>query len=209
MASVLEPPTAEDFHQLRPGLWVWSAYSPVVKCDLWTTAWAGPEGLVLFDPIPLDADAFGIIINEAGSPAAIVLTNANHERSTAALSRQYGAKTVVPLSGKHTDIQIEPDSWIRPEETIAGACAYDLSGGAPGETAYLTSDKILVVGDALINLSCHGGLQLLPLKYCQDSLLLADSVLNLTKLDIEIATFAHGEPIRNNVSAKLACCVAN
>jgi len=78
-SAVPSIPTAE-LAQLRPGLWVWHAYDPSVKTELFSSAVATAGGLCVVDPIPLaEADLAGV--TQTGQLAAVIVTNTNHQRA--------------------------------------------------------------------------------------------------------------------------------
>src|SRR5688572_8349513 len=86
---------AAEAHAVRAGVTVWSAYDPSVKCDLWSTALATPEGLVFVDPIELAAPELAELTEQC-PPHAIVITNGNHARAAAAFRQRYGIPVWAP-----------------------------------------------------------------------------------------------------------------
>ena len=153
------------------GFFAWHAYDPACKAELWSTGYTGTEGTVLFDPIDWPKES-----PPPKHPLQIVRTNANHDRSCAALLAARGKLTKEPK----------------------GFCTVPLPGAGEGETAYFhESTGTLVVGDALINLSPHG-LMPLPEKYCTDPVSLKKALAGLGGLPIRRIFFAHGDPILQN-----------
>ncbi len=187
--SCTEPlPTAASIDRLEPGLWCWSAYSPHHKVELRSHALIEQGLISLFDPIPL---APGLLPSFFGAvqECQIFLTNANHPRDTVGWLRSAenhfhtAPKVHCPnLSPTMIDIRVRRGSWI----------CISLPGGAEFETAYFhPRQRILVVGDALVNLPARG-LEILPAKYCSDQVLLQRSLQQLLDLDLRRVLFAHG-----------------
>src|SRR5438477_10961402 len=82
--TVLPP----DFHHLLPGLWLWQAHDSSVKADLFSTAILTGSGVYIVDPIAL-ADEELRQLSEAAPIAGIVVTNANHARTSSAYSDRF------------------------------------------------------------------------------------------------------------------------
>lgn len=151
------------------GFFTWHAYDPACKAELWSTGYTGPQGSVLFDPIPWPKDS-----PFPPSPVHIVRTNGNHDRDCAGLAENMKGQMAASV----------------PEFT-----AVPLPGAGEEEMAYFHEDSgTLVVGDALIHLAPHGLIPL-PDKYCADGVLLKKSLRALLPLSIRRIFFAHGDPI--------------
>jgi len=193
--------TATTIHRHSPTLQWWNAYEPAVKCDLTSHAVSTPEGLILLDPIALsDPAALG------ATPAAILLTNANHARSALWWREHTGAKIFAPADAV-PDLEITPDATLADGAVAPGGFrAIRLPGGPPGETAYFR-ENLCAVGDALIHLESHG-FALLPEKYCTDAPLLRTSLKKLLSDDLHILTFAHGAPLLHDAAGRLASLLA-
>jgi len=76
---------APDLHHLLPGLWLWQTYDSSVKADLSSSAILTGSGVYIVDPIAL-ADEELRQLSEAAPIAGIVVTNANHARTSSAYS---------------------------------------------------------------------------------------------------------------------------
>jgi glyoxylase-like metal-dependent hydrolase (beta-lactamase superfamily II) len=83
-----------------------------------------------------------------------------------------------------------------------GLQALPIPGAVAGETAYLTPEGYLFLGDAVINLESHG-LALLPDKYCRDPRQNRLSLKTLLDYEFSIVTFAHGLPLRQQAKERL------
>jgi hypothetical protein len=179
-----------DLAQIRPGLWVWHAYDPTVKTELFSAAIDTPSGILLVDPIPLLESQLSALTG-AGSIAGVIVTNMNHQRS----ALDYSDRLSVPVFG-HAETLAE----IKP--TRAGALAtlalgtIELPGAVTGEIALYQASHggTLIVGDALINLEAYG-FTFLPAKYCLNQKQMRRSLQKLLPLPVERILFAHGSPI--------------
>jgi len=197
----LNSPLAQpDFAQLRPGLWVWHAYDPGVKTELFSTAIASPSGIYLIDPIPLPEPYLAAFAG-TGSVAGVIVTNANHQRA----ALDYSDRFAVPVFGQPESLAtVQP---ARPGElsTIAGDLqALEIPGAVTGEIALYqpSSGGTLIVGDVLINLEAYG-FTFLPAKYCLDQKQMRRSLRKLLPLPVERILFAHGTPIVSRASERL------
>src|SRR5437879_2705174 len=79
---------AEEFHQLRPDLFVWQAYEKSVKTELTCCACRTARGLVFIDPIPLQKAAEEELL-EIATPHGIILTSGNHARAAEEYRRRF------------------------------------------------------------------------------------------------------------------------
>ena len=196
-------PVAQEIDQVAPGLFIWQAYDPAVKSDLFSTALETPSGTYLVDPIALKAEALRNLESRQ-KVSGIVVTNENHERA----ARPFAETFSVPIY-LHSElgnsvalprtIQLHDHGALSPELT---ALAID---GAPlGEIAlhYDANGGTVVVGDALINFEPYG-FALLPAKYCRDFKLMRRSLPRLLDYTFERMLFAHGTPILSGAHARL------
>jgi len=190
---------AGELHRLSPSVFFWTAWSPEVKAELGSTAVVVPGGLVLVDPIPLQAPLFEKMTAEF-PPVAIVLTNGNHERHSTELATRLG----IPRSA-HAGAGIEGDfTAITEGDLLFDALrVIELPGAGPGEVAlYVEDASLLVIGDALIHMESTGFVRL-PAKYCNDPRELDNSLKKLLAFSFEMMTFAHGLPIPQRAKRQL------
>jgi len=184
----------DEIQRVNDRLVFWQGYDPSVKVDLCSHAYLAAEGWVLVDPIPLRDDVLAEFRGKE-KIAAIVLTNANHERASA----DFHKKTNAPIFA-HADAQgdISPGEihWIQDGGQVCGLTAVPLPGFVAGEIALHAPDAggTVMTGDALINLESTG-FTLLPDKYCDDPKLAGESAQKLLQFSFEVMTFAHGLPI--------------
>ena len=180
--------------QIRPGLWVWKRYDPAVKTEVFSTAISTIAGLCLIDPTPLAERALSDI-TEADRIAAIIITNANHQRA----SPRYAGRFSVPILGHPEALAgLKPDRLGNLSELASdtGLEPIEIEGAVEGEIALYQPlhGGTLVVGDVLINLDAYG-FTFLPSKYCLDQKQMRRSLRKLLLLPMERILFAHGAPI--------------
>ncbi len=191
-------PTAREITQLFPGVWQWSAYSSHHKVELTSHAVNTSEGVVIVDPIPLDEEQ-RIKFEPIVAPQAVILTNANHLRSaTQWVDRKSIYAFPSSLTREHGLVVIE-----RQPSQLFGLTIIPLEGGPAGEIALFDSDKkLLIVGDALVNLP-NRGLEILPAKYCNDDGMLRNSLCRLLAFNFDVLLCSHGNPILTAAKTRL------
>jgi hypothetical protein len=191
---------AERFDVLQPGLFRWSAFSPQHKVELTSHAVSHEGTMFVFDPIPV-ADATLAQLNHAAraGAVAVILTNANHLRDTAAWVTRgkpcwAPAELLPELPGARDIATLSAPGWR----------VVVVHGGAPGERAFCLPERSLVVfGDAVVNLPGRA-LELLPDRYCTDPIGLRQSMAGLISAPFETAVFAHGDPLISRASERIA-----
>ena len=190
----MPPRSASEVAQIRPGLWVWERYDPAVKTELFSTAISAGAGLCLIDPTPLAEPALSDI-TEAFQIAAIIITNANHQRASLGCAERFS----VPILGHPAALEgLKPQRLGNPSKIASDTDLepIEIEGAVAGEIAlYQSADGgTLIVGDALINLDGYG-FTFLPSKYCLDQMQMRRSLRKLLLLPMERILFAHGTPI--------------
>jgi glyoxylase-like metal-dependent hydrolase (beta-lactamase superfamily II) len=193
---------AADFQQVTPELFCWSAYAADVKCDLNSCAYRYKGGLIFVDPIQLEESALQELLRQ-GEPRAILLTNENHERA----ADWYRKKFKIPicasaLASPHLELKPKPEVFIQKTDVLYGLTPIPLLGATHGETAFWSEEGVLMVGDALINLEPQG-LTFLPDKYCLQPEQNRASLQRLLDWPVQLITFAHGWPLRENAAQRL------
>lgn len=186
-------PTATNLRQIVPRLWIWHAYDPEVKVDLFSCALGSEGGLVLIDPIGLDELGMKTLASH-GPVHAIVLTNANHARQALEFRRPWNAPILA-----HRDavmgLEIPVDGLLQAGDLLGGGIqVLELPGAGAGEIALYDQSGRIHFGDAVVNLESTG-LCLLPEKYCSNPAQLKNSVAALGGLKADVITFAHGVPL--------------
>jgi len=189
--------------EIVDGLWFWSSLHEEWKVDFCSSAWKWKDGLVLVDPIELDVPSL-TKLEEMGKPAAILLTNQNHERHADWFRKTYGIKVHV-----HRDampgIEITPDEFFCDGMAVPGDLkVIHVPGTCPSECAFYSDANggIVLSGDVVAN--GKDGLAFLPDSYCQDARQNRESARKLLGLRFETLTVAHGNPIHPDAREKLS-----
>jgi glyoxylase-like metal-dependent hydrolase (beta-lactamase superfamily II) len=193
---------ADEIQQVTNELFHWSAFAPELKCELSSSAYLSKGSLVLIDPIQLTEEALQQLLKH-GTPRAILLTNENHERSTDWYRRHFRIPVCVPSPcSRQLSLKPKAEVFVQETDVVYGLQPRFIPGATVGETAYWNGEGTLIVGDALVNLE-PDGLALLPDKYCENAAQNRESLKNLLALPVQVATFAHGLPLRENVLSRL------
>ncbi|MGH8092620.1 MAG: hypothetical protein ACREIF_04015 [Chthoniobacterales bacterium] len=196
-------PEALSLQPLTQSLWLWEAYDPAAKCDLFSSAALRAGRLFLFDPIPLAAAPLAELIS-AYDLAGVLLTNSNHVRAAAEFSRRhkapiFAADSVTQECDAGETVRLVAQAKIPPDIT-----AIAIAGAAPGEMAFHLADDggTIVIGDALIHFEPYG-FTFLPAKYCADHKAMQRSLRQLLDWPFERLLFAHGRPLLSSARARL------
>jgi glyoxylase-like metal-dependent hydrolase (beta-lactamase superfamily II) len=194
---------ANELIQVSRSLRYWQAYDPSVKADLFSTALATSEGLLIIDPIPLEPEPLQQLLS-AGPIAGVFVTNVNHCRTAPA----FAAKSAAPLFAHNETCSVceLPAAQIvaNGQAFLPDLHAIEIEGGPEGEMAiYHEHDGgVLIIGDALINFAPYG-FTFLPGKYCLDAKKMRRSLLCLLDYQFERILFAHGTPLMHSARKKL------
>jgi glyoxylase-like metal-dependent hydrolase (beta-lactamase superfamily II) len=192
---------AEEFQQVRDGLWCWQRYQPAVKVDCSSVALRVGTELIFVDPIPLAAEALAELA-QFGEPAAIVVTNANHDRAVQKLRDAFRIPVLAHAEAASA-LGFAIDRTITDGEVLFETLTViALPGAVPGEIALHDARGWMLVGDAIINLE-PDGLALLPAKYCDDAREMRESLRKLLRFPFEVLTFAHGLPLVSRARSRL------
>src|ERR1700716_2679961 len=82
MASALE------LERVTADVFLWHAYDPSIKADLFSTAILTSRGTFVVDPIPLRASALRDL-RQLGHLAGIVVTSSNHQRAATQFAERF------------------------------------------------------------------------------------------------------------------------
>lgn len=200
LPTMPSPVSAPELFAIADGLWIWHAYDPSVKAELFATAFAARADLYLVDPIPLAEQEFQKL---AGLLAGVIVTNANHERA----APDYAGRLSVPIlahAGALAEINASQTANLSALASNGNIQVIEIEGAVSGEIAiYLsTGGGTLIVGDALINFEPYG-FTFLPAKYCLDPKQMRRSLRTLLSFSFERMLFAHGTPIVSGARDRL------
>jgi len=192
-----------DFDRITPYLCVWHGYDPAVKADLYSTCLVTSEGAYLVDPIRLQSESLGELI-ESSYVAGIIVTSANHHRASTRFAEQFSAPV---FACKGAFPGATPRQFRRlagGDEICDGLRVICIEGAAAGEILlhYAPDGGTLIVGDALINFEPYG-FTFLPGKYCSNEKEMRRSLRKLLGYKAERMLFAHGTPILSGASERL------
>lgn len=198
----MEPAT--QLKQVAPTLFGWAALHPQWKVFFQSYALKTDAGVILIDPTQPTKpvlDQLGAL----GEPAAIVLTNAHHDRAADWFRKEfeiqvYAHENAPPDCDSKIDVPV-----MDGEKLPGGLCAIRLPGVSPSELALFTKNGagIMLMGDAILN-TPGKGLELLPEQFIEDSKQARHSLHKLLEYDFEVVTFSHGDPIVAKGKAALA-----
>jgi hypothetical protein len=196
---------ADDFDVIAPGVAVWRAYDPSVKCDLWSTALHRDGAWIFIDPIELAPAKLAELLEES-RVAALVITSGNHARAAETFRARHNIPIWAPLAAV-ADLGLKVDHPFSEGDSLPGGMrAMAIPSAGPGEVA-LVSDEVLCFGDAVIHFG-SSGFSLLPAKYCANHRQLPNDLRKLLSYDIRILTFAHGDPIVQHAKERLQTLLA-
>src|SRR5437762_6621510 len=157
---------ATDLDKVAADLFIWQAYDPAVKADLFSSAIVTADGIFVVDPIPLRKAPLAQL-HDQGVIAGVIVTNANHLRA----SSQFAESISVPILARRA---VFPDrtppqfsELAAGEKTCDELNVIGIEGAVAGEIVLHCSSGggTLIAGDALINFQPYG-FTFLPGKYC-------------------------------------------
>jgi glyoxylase-like metal-dependent hydrolase (beta-lactamase superfamily II) len=194
---------AAELVQVTPSLFIWQCYEPTIKSDLFSTALITPGGIFVVDPIHLERSQFEHLL-EAGRHAAIIVTNANHQRASTWYSKEFSAPI---FAAGNVFVGQKPEQFVqvRDAEQIENEIEIiEIEGAVTGEVAlyHKRDGGTLIVGDALINFEPYG-FTFLPRKYCRDEKQMRRSLRKLLDREAQRIFFGHGQPILSHARTRL------
>lgn len=199
-----------DVQRFAAESFYWEKYCDELKTTLSSAAFREDSEVAIIDPVPLTMSAMNKVVGHA-SRAFVLLTSANHERSALAL-RDNMRIPIWAHEAARADMEIEANEYFKDGDTLpAGLAAVHVPGATAGETAFYTprNGGMVAIGDALVNLDPEQGMAFLPAKYAQDPRQSRQSLQKLLKLEFEMMTFAHGQPIVSGARQRLQALLEN
>jgi glyoxylase-like metal-dependent hydrolase (beta-lactamase superfamily II) len=197
------PLIAPELLEITPSLFIWQAFDPAARVELFSTSFVLRRQIVIVDPVRLESSQLSEL-RKRGCIAGVVVTNANHHRAATWYSQEFSAPIFAlgegfhgPKPGRRTE--------VRDASKIVGQLeVVEIEGAVAGELAlYHAADGgTLVVGDALINFEPYG-FAFLPRKYCRDEKQMRRSLGKLLDRPAERMFFAHGMPVLAGATARL------
>ncbi|MFN2509312.1 MAG: MBL fold metallo-hydrolase [Chthoniobacterales bacterium] len=196
--------SATEIHQLGSGLFIWHAYEPSVKAELFSTGLFTASGVYLIDPIALEPSRLDLVL-EKRNVAGVVVTNANHARAAASFSDRFQVPICAHRDARAALGESRVSEVLEGDRISAELTVVEIEGAAPGEIALHGGREggTLVVGDAFINMSSYG-FTFLPTKYCVNAKRMRRSLGKLLDFQFERLFFAHGTPLLSDARSRLA-----
>ncbi len=121
-----------------------------------------------------------------------------------ALKTKHQVPVVTAPDTRRDITELKPDVTLLPGELLYGILAIPIPGATPGETAFYSKTGVMILGDAIINLSTETGLEFLPDKYCANAEQNRASLRKLLEFDFHTLTMAHGAPVTAKAREKLS-----
>jgi glyoxylase-like metal-dependent hydrolase (beta-lactamase superfamily II) len=184
-------------------LYGWSSFHAQWKIDFDSYALKTTAGVVFIDPMKPSPEVIEKL-DALGSPLAIFLTNANHDRDADWFRKRYEIQVYAHERAK-ADCDSKIDVLVLDGEKLPGGLrVIPLPGIAAGSVAFHAkqSGGVVLIGDALLNIPGKG-LALLPAQYLEDKKQALQSLRQLLDLRYRVATFAHGDPLVKDAKKKI------
>jgi glyoxylase-like metal-dependent hydrolase (beta-lactamase superfamily II) len=192
---VSEPHAVADrVQEVVPGVFTWSVHDERIDFVSTAHAVAGPDGIVLIDPLPLAADALAGL----GNVTAICMTAGTHQRSAWRYRRELEALVYAPALSRLIDE--EPDVRYSEGDELPGGLdpVFTPGGGTTQHTFLLERESgVAFVPDLLVNVPDRG-LRITPDEYVHDPAQARESIGKLLDLPFSVLCLNHGEPVTDD-----------
>src|SRR5207247_10645157 len=157
---------ATDLDKVAADLFIWQAYDPAVKADLFSSAIVTADGIFVVDPIPLRKAPLAHL-HDQGVIAGVIITNANHLLASSQFAERFSVpilarRAVFPDRTPPRFSELADGDKICDELNVIG-----VEGAVAGEIVLHCASGVgtLIAGDALINFHSYG-FTFLPGQYC-------------------------------------------
>src|SRR5438034_6516523 len=118
---------APELQALGHDLWLWQAYDPAVKSDLFSGAAKTEAGLFLVDAIALSDTALKELASH-GAVSGVVVTNANHVRAAKTFAKAFGVPIFASASVLDQLFGTETHALADREKISAGLTTIAIEG---------------------------------------------------------------------------------
>jgi glyoxylase-like metal-dependent hydrolase (beta-lactamase superfamily II) len=192
-----------ELRDVAKNLFGWASFHPQWKVDFNSYALKTSEGVVFIDPLKPEPEVI-TKLEALGEPIAILLTNAHHDRDADWFRKKYGIQVYAHEKAK-ADCDTKIDVLLMDGERLPGGVkAMHVPGSSAGETAFYSKigGGIVLMGDTLLN-PTDKGLTLLQDAYMEDKKQALKSLEKILKLEFNVITFSHGDPIVQDAKKKI------
>jgi glyoxylase-like metal-dependent hydrolase (beta-lactamase superfamily II) len=200
-----------DLDELRPGLWHWTTHHPEWKQDVGSVAYAGPDDLVLIDPLLPADDSLDSLVARVGKPVSVLVTIFWHTRSADVVAARHSARVLAPSGGKAAVTRRAPTTEaFRPGDPLPGGVEAIATARSSEVVYWIPAHRAVVPGDVLLGAE-DGGVRLCPRGWLPESTTverLRTSLLPLLELPVTRVLVSHGEPVLRNGRAALEQALA-
>lgn len=196
----------ERFFDVSGEIRVWGRYEAPIRTWMHSTALRVESGgWWILDPIVLAGAEWREwmeALTVDGGVRGYVITNGNHERDLGRWRQRFEAAVLAHREAA-SELGCGVDEALEVGRVLAGGYeVVGMRGGGAGEVALLREGVSVHFGDGLLNLE-ETGFAFLPEKYCSDASELRRSVTRLAGCSANVATFAHGSPLRGEVGQRI------
>jgi glyoxylase-like metal-dependent hydrolase (beta-lactamase superfamily II) len=202
--SVSEPhAVAEQAEEIVPGVWTWSVHDDRIDFVSTAHAVAGADGVVLIDPLPLEADALGAL----GDVTAICMTAGTHQRSAWRYRRELGAPVYAPALSRQ--IEEEPDvRYAEGDELPGGLRAVFTPGAGTTQHTFLLEREggVAFVADLFTHVP-ERGLRMVRDEYMHDPAEARQSARKLLELPFSVLCLDHGAPLKDDPKSSIRALI--
>lgn len=193
---------ADRVAETVPGVWWWGLHDDRIDFLSTAHAIAGPEGVVLIDPLPLAPSALARL----GDVTAICLTAGTHQRSAWRYRRELDARVYAPALSRQIDEK--PDVRYADGDELPGGLrpVFTPGAGTTQHTFVLEREGVAFVPDLLTHVP-ERGLRMVWDEYMHDPAEARRSIRKLLDLPFSTLCLDHGEPLADDPKAAIRALV--
>ncbi len=215
-ASIPNALTDLGAHEIRDGLWRWTAFHRQWKKEVGCLAIPGTDGLVLVDPLlPEEQETEWLKLLRSGARAgggiAVVLTVFFHRRSAGLIAEKVGRVELWAEEGGRRRLKKEPVTHhFRMGDPLPGGLVA-FPTARPGEVVlWHPRGRAVIAGDALLG-GKRESLRMCPSGWLPRGVgrpALARSLASLLYLPVEAVVVSHGDPVMEDGPAALEAALS-